>query len=96
MNNKETLTRKANADMTSCAAHTMDGRSGKMDFCIWDGAEAFSEGLARVKKDGKWGFIDQSGKTLIPFIYEDATSVYDGLAWVKQEGFWGVLQVFDE
>ena len=38
---------------------------------FFDGvANDFSEGLASVNKDGKWGFIDKTGKVIIPFIYE--------------------------
>ena len=32
--------------------------------------DSFSEGLASVKKDGKYGFIDTSGNTKIPLIYD--------------------------
>lgn len=30
--------------------------------CRWDEANDFCEGLARVKRDGKWGFIDRTGR----------------------------------
>ena len=33
---------------------------------MWHKCDAsFSEGFARVKKDGKYGFIDKSGKVVI-------------------------------
>ena len=31
---------------------------------IYDDAISFSEGLAAVKKEGKWGFVDRNGKEL--------------------------------
>ena len=31
----------------------------------FDNVSAFSEGLAKVEKDGKWGFIHKSGKVVI-------------------------------
>ena len=47
-------------------------------------AEAFSEGLAPVKlrENGRWGFIDKSGKQVIAFKYEYAWPFSDGLAAV--------------
>ena len=35
---------------------------------------SFSEGLAWVKKDGNFGFIDKNGNTKIPLIYDYAES----------------------
>lgn len=34
----------------------------------------FSNGLAAVKQNGKWGFIDEKGETIIPFNYDWASS----------------------
>lgn len=31
----------------------------------------FSHGLMGVKKDGKWGFIDENWEVVIPFMYDD-------------------------
>lgn len=46
----------------------------------------FSEGLAAVQNSsGKWGYIDKNGKTVIPFIYEDAQNFSEGLAAVSKE-----------
>ena len=30
----------------------------------------FSEGLARVRADGKWGFINRTGKEITPLKYD--------------------------
>lgn len=40
------------------------------------------EGLARAKKDGKYGYIDDNGKVIIPFEYEYAEDFNEGLAIV--------------
>ena len=53
--------------------------------------DSFSEGLASVKKDGKYGFIDTSGNTKIPFIYDEAYPFLEGLARVKKDGKWGFI-----
>lgn len=51
----------------------------------------FSDGLAVVKKDGKYGFIDRTGKEVIPLIYDDAYGFYDGLAAVEKDGKMGYI-----
>ena len=35
---------------------------------------------------GKWGFIDGAGNTVLPFIYEDAGHFNGALAWVQLDG----------
>ncbi|MBR6250567.1 MAG: WG repeat-containing protein, partial [Bacteroidales bacterium] len=46
----------------------------------FDGAESFSEGLARVKVDGKCGFIDKKGTIVITpqFDYWGTASFSEG------------------
>src|SRR5690606_4274692 len=46
------------------------------------GAHIFSEGLAAVKKDGKWGFIDADNQPVIDFQYDYARSFRQGQAIV--------------
>ena len=41
-----------------------------MTFC-------YSEGVASVKKDGKWGVIDRSGKPVAPFIYDHIAGTFE-------------------
>ncbi|MCH5212196.1 MAG: WG repeat-containing protein [Oscillospiraceae bacterium] len=57
--------------------------------CIYDDAYDFSEDLARVKKDDKWGYIDKSGNVAVPFIYDIADDFTDsGIAYVsKKSGY---------
>ena len=50
----------------------------------FDGARTFSEGLAAVKKNGKWGYIDTEGKTVIGFQYDAAYSFSEGKALVAK------------
>ena len=67
-------------------------------------ADSFSQGLAAVKKDGKWGYIDMEDSTVIPFQFDYAFSFSEGLAVVGTPGeyptydgatapvyFWSVL-----
>ncbi len=52
----------------------------------------FSEGLAAVAdKDGKFGYIDKRGKTVIPFIYSRAEPFENGFARVELSGKAGII-----
>ena len=57
----------------------------------WKGAHDFSEGLAAVYQDGKWGYIDTSGAMVIPPQFEYARPFSEGLAAVIQDGKWGFI-----
>lgn len=46
-------------------------------------ATSFSEGLAMVSKNGKCGYIDQTGTVVIPCKYDSAGSFSEGLAVVS-------------
>ena len=63
--------------------YTLDGR--------WDGAKDFSENLAAVKKDGKWGYIDCDGNVIVKPMYSSANSFSEGLAAVQNDGKWGYI-----
>ena len=58
----------------------------------YEDARPFSdEGLAAVKRNGKWGFIDAGGDVRIDFYYDDALSFGQHLAAVKLGGYWGYI-----
>lgn len=46
----------------------------------YEDADHFSEGLAAVRQGGKWGYIDETGKTVLPFRYDKAYPFNEGLA----------------
>ncbi|MBF0500215.1 MAG: WG repeat-containing protein [Candidatus Riflebacteria bacterium] len=50
---------------------------------IYDNAWDFSSGLAGVKKGDKWGFIDITGKEVIPLEYESVESFHNDEEPVK-------------
>ena len=52
----------------------------------YDSIENFSEGLARVEQEGKWGFIDKNGKVVIPIEYDDVTDFGKGIVRVEKNG----------
>lgn len=51
----------------------------------------FSNGYARAKRNKKWGYIDKTGKEVIPCIFELVDDFNDGIAFVKQGGKWGII-----
>ncbi len=48
----------------------------------YQNARRFSQGLAAVEENNRWGFIDSSGQVIIPLVYKDATEFSEGLAMV--------------
>lgn len=53
-----------------------------------------SEGLARVKSGDKWGYIDKTGKIVIPVEYDRAGDFSEGFARVAKDntGYsWGII-----
>ena len=53
----------------------------------------FHDGLADVKKDGKFGFIDTTGRLAIQYEYDDiyTSGFSEGLCRVKKNDKWGVI-----
>ena len=47
--------------------------------------------LIAYEKDGKWGYVDNTGKVIIPFIYDTADDFREGLAAVRIEYSWGFI-----
>lgn len=54
-------------------------------------AADFSEGLAVVRRDEKYGYIDKSGKVVIPIQFDVAYKFKGGLAIVRQHGKSGYI-----
>src|SRR5688572_12734143 len=52
------------------------------------------EGMYKVKKNNKFGFINKAGTEVIPPVYADAKDFANGLAAVKTQGsLWGIIDV---
>lgn len=51
----------------------------------------FSDGLAKVKRDGKIGFINKNGEEIIPTAYEDAGDFSSGLVSILKNKKVGVI-----
>lgn len=57
----------------------------------WEFGMAFSEGLAGVQLNGKYGFIDTTGELVIPYEWENVKFFREGLAGVCKDGKWGFI-----
>jgi hypothetical protein len=51
----------------------------------------FVDGLCAVLTESGGGFIDKSGKEVIPCIYDDVSIFSEGLARVEKDGKWGFI-----
>ncbi len=56
------------------------------------GIDGFNGPLARIDKKSKKGFIDVTGKIVIPTIYDDAQYYSEGLIAVRKKKVWGFIQ----
>ena len=57
----------------------------------YDSASSFSEDLAQVKINGKFGYINKQGESVIPARYDYARSFSEGLARVEINGKYGFI-----
>ncbi len=53
----------------------------------------FYKGIARAKKNGRWGILNNEGEEIVPFEYEDIVSLSfsGGLIGIKKNGKWGFI-----
>lgn len=54
-------------------------------------ADGFYEGLARVVKKGKYGYIGKNGKVIIPTKYDYSRNFHEGKAVVMKNNQWGYI-----
>lgn len=52
---------------------------------------AFNEGVISVKKDGKWGCINDNNQVVIPFVYDYIDKFSEGFAVVRRYGKYGYV-----
>ena len=57
----------------------------------YDDIESFYEGLAGVYLNDKWGFIDETGRVVIPCKYDNIYDFSEGLARIKLNGKYGFI-----
>jgi hypothetical protein len=70
----------------------MGGRCSNGLIAVYTGGLNENGSPVNADPDGKWGYIDKEGKTVIPFRFDLASQVFvDGLAMVKTEGHYGAI-----
>ncbi len=69
-------------------------RSGNESILMRYGyASSFSEGLAKVMINGKYGYIDKTVKMVIKHQFDAAWDFSEGLAPVMIDGKWGFIKL---
>ena len=72
----------------------MNGETGEpLNDQIYEDAKFFENGYCPVKKDGKWGFINEQGEEVTDFIWYDVSTLYEGKTYVYSYGSFGVLDL---
>lgn len=80
-----------------CTTGQVDELIRRFKTAVWgngscfEGATDFSNGVAWVKIDGKWGLIDKSGKEVVKPKYDEAGNFSEDLAWVKLNEKYGFI-----
>lgn len=82
-----------------CYFVNKDGK--RLEFGLWDDSSVFKNGLAAVKKDGQWGFVDTKGTKVIDCKYDEVGNFFVAsvdkdakeplLAAVCESGKWGYI-----
>ena len=57
----------------------------------YDIVGSFNNGLAKVKKDKKWGYIDTTGNVVFPCRYNEVENFSDNMARVRVGTKWGLI-----
>ncbi|MBP1765563.1 MAG: hypothetical protein H6Q65_2621 [Firmicutes bacterium] len=57
----------------------------------YDLALEFSEDRAVVSVNGKYGYVDSTGKMVIAPVYDFTWGFYEGMAYAKNNGKWGYI-----
>lgn len=72
----------------------LDGKCGFIDknSNFYDEVGGFSNGLAKIKLNDKWGFVNASGDVIIELMYDEVGDFnYQGVARVKLDDKWGFI-----
>lgn len=59
--------------------------------CNYEEVSLFYEGLAAIKLNNRWGYIDKNGKNIIPCMFDSATYFNNGLALVTLNDKYGYI-----
>lgn len=91
---------KASSFSGGYATVVLGGKTGVIDregnlviACTWDdiGSSADAQDRRYVKKDDRYGMVDQTGKVIIPIEWEKSFSFSNGMAAVCRDGKYGYI-----
>ena len=69
-------------------------RGSTVSLGVCERVDEFINDYMLVKRDGKIGFVNLSGKDACEFVYTDAMHAYNSKAWVKSpDGIWTVVRL---
>ena len=72
--------------------HTLIDKLGNKVLTGFDDLKSYREGLIGASKDGLYGFVDITGKTIIPFLYQEIVEGFEnGFCCVKQDDRYGII-----
>jgi hypothetical protein len=71
--------------------YQINKKGDKLNRDVYNGAGNPVNGYYPVQKGTTFGLIDETGKTIVDFKYQDITPLYEGVAWAKKEGKWGLV-----
>ena len=66
-------------------------KSGQRRSRDYESIRAFRAGIAAVRKDGRWGYIDTAGVELVVPRYSRVSGFSEGRAWVQLDGKCGFI-----
>jgi len=58
---------------------------------VYESGHDWGDGLAAVRKDGKWGYINKNGDIVIDFQFERPALFVNGLAAMRQNSLFGLI-----
>jgi hypothetical protein len=79
------------SDLLESGVEPLDGRVIRTGELAIEDAGAPVRGLASVKIDARWGYMDRTGRLIAPPRFEEAGWFSAGTAAVKLDGRWGYI-----
>ncbi len=70
----------------------IDTQGNQIGNTAWEDVDIFNSNQpAAVKKDGKWGYVDTSGKLVCEYKFSNARSFAQNMAPIEENGMWGYI-----
>lgn len=70
----------------------LDASGNRMNDTVYEDALPFCEGVAAVKQNGKWGYIDETGTPVTEFCYEPLLYAEDFLEQPTEDGVYSEMK----